>query len=181
MDTARALHLVRHMRPTVLVVLLMACASLACGGEKTATSTTALTAADVRALSPPGEAIYINPQRSIDRTAPVDQWRTRYPHSARVLDEWAATYPRAASRLAAWSVREPEKLEVLVLWSVTRPLESVSVFLVERPSWEELGAIARDEPEAVAAFLHWAHRSRGAAEELAMHHGGLAFVEPPRF
>jgi hypothetical protein len=166
------------MRPTILIVLVTAFASLACGAEKNATSTTALTGAEARALSPPGEAVYINPQRSIDQTAPVDQWRTRYPHSARVLDEWAATYPLGASRLAAWSAREPEKLEVLVLWSVTRPLDSVRVFLIERPSWEELGAIARDEPEAVAAFLHWAHRSRGAAEELAMHAGGLAFVEP---
>lgn len=169
------------MRPTILIVLVTACASLACTGHKNATSTTTLTAAEVHTLAPPPDAVYIAPQRSVDRTTPIEQWRARYPHSARVLDEWTATYPRSASRLIAWSAREPEKLEVLVLWSVSSPFDTIGVFLIERPSWEELGAIANDDPEGIAAFLHWARRSRSAAEELAIHPGGLAFVEPLRF
>ncbi len=169
------------MRSAILIVSLTACASLACGSQKNAPSSTTLTAAHVHAPEQPPDNVYIAPpQQSIERTATIDEWRPRYPHPAHILDEWAVTYPQTASRLVAWSGREPEKLEVLVFWSVTSRVDPISVFLLDRPGWEELGAIAHDDPKGIAAFLEWVRRSPGAAEELALHAGGLQFIVPLR-
>lgn len=166
------------MRPLLLVGLVIACALPGCAGEKAETGTTTLTAAEAQALLPPPEApVYLNPAAPIDHAAPIELWRQRYPQSARLLDEWATRYPRGSSRIVDWSRREPEMLEVLVLWSVTDPNDGIGAFLLRRQNWTELSTIARDEPEAVAAFLHWARRGRIAAEELAVHPGGLSFVE----
>jgi hypothetical protein len=162
------------MRPTTLLVI--ACAIFACAHERPATNTATLTNADATAITPPPAPLRIDPQPSIDRTIPVEEWRARYPQAAHGFDEWKGTYPDAASRFATWSVREPDHLEVLVLWSVTRPHEGIGPFLVEHPGWETLSALAREEPEAVSAFLHWVRACRGAAEELAVHPGGLAYV-----
>src|SRR5215475_3467851 len=114
------------MRNAIAVAL--ACAALGCAGERTgASSTTTLTGAEAAALTPPAQPARINPGPRIDREAPIEQWRARYPHAARALDEWAQEYPGAAARVAEWSARSPEQLEVLVMWSVTRPYDTVGV------------------------------------------------------
>jgi hypothetical protein len=151
-----------------------------CATDKSAVGTTTLTAATATPREWPertGEGVHIDVTPPVDRVAPVELWRERYPQSALVLDAWAVRYPRAAERLAAWSVREPEKLEVLVFWSVTNPNDDAGRFLMERTSWSDLQELAHDEPEGLGAFLHWARCGPTAADELAVHHGGLAYVE----
>jgi hypothetical protein len=109
----------------------------------------------------------------------LDEWRPRYPQAATVLDTWAAQHPSAAWRLAQWSARHREKLEVLVDWAVTHPHEGISAVLATHcaPGWPELNQIADEEPEGFDAFLEWVRLSPVAARELAMHEGGLRYVE----
>jgi hypothetical protein len=165
------------MRPWHFVAIAGASALAACAGQKKAASTAVLTAAEIRAAPPaPSSSTVLPREEPIDRKAPVERWRERYPSAARVLDEWAARYPEAAARLAAWSAEEPERLDVLVMWAVTSPHESLQTFLSSRSSWRTLSALEREHPRALAAFMHWVRQARPAAEELAVRPGGLAVV-----
>jgi hypothetical protein len=166
----------RHLNGIVVAAVLavVGCARQA-EPRSSASSSTVLTAAEVRAQTQPSQ-LTVPLQPHIDTDAPLELWRERYPQAARVLDEWVARYPDAAAPVMAWSVDEPDQLEVLVLWAVTSPHESLQTFLTSRTSWRTLAALQHGHPQALDAFTHWVRSARPAAEELALRPGGLAVV-----
>jgi hypothetical protein len=123
------------------------------------------------------QRLYASPPETIAWWAPLDQWRARWPQSARVLDAWRVLYPLAAAHLEGWADRNPEKMRALVVWAVAHRYDTIGSMLLTRAGWGELAALGAAAPEAFDAFLHWARASGPAAIELVEHAGGLAYVE----
>jgi hypothetical protein len=167
------------MRTATLLVAFVALAVPACAHEKAEdVSTARVTSATVnRPQARRGRETHMMAVRTEPKSwAPLEEWRSRYPAAAQNLDEWREAYPRAATRLSRWDAHHSEKLEVLIDWAITHRYEPLGSFFLTRssPGWDELSSIARDEHEGVEAFLQWARESSRAAEEMALHHRGLA-------
>jgi hypothetical protein len=161
------------MRSLFGLSMIATLAVAACGGQSQSPPSAPapkLTAAD---LAPP-PALQVTPSAPVEWWMPLGWWRERYPQAAVVLDQWRTKYPAAAARLAEWDQAHPDSLRVLVSWAVTNTYEELGSFLVSRPHWGDLSAIAHEYPEALGAFVHWTRISGRAAEELATHRGALA-------
>jgi hypothetical protein len=159
---------------TTLLAAVAALAPAACASSP-AVSTAHVTSAQV-ATAQAADLPLRAPRTEPKAWGPIEDWRTTYPMAARTLEAWRDEYPNAARRLVVWDERHTQDLEVLVDWAMTYPHERIGAFFLSRSGgrWDELSAIARDEPEATEAFLQWARHSGLAAENLAMHAGGLS-------
>jgi hypothetical protein len=101
--------------------------------------------------------------------APHETWSELFPDAAHALATWRREHADAAARIAVWAARHPQKLEVLVEWAETHRLEPLGALMLSHAgrAWNELDAIARDDPDGVEALLHWARWSGPAALALA--------------
>ena len=165
-----------HVLPNMRTTWLAAVAALALIGcaSSSRISTARVTSAQV-AAAPPAEGPLHASRTEPKSWGPIEEWRAAYPMAARTLDAWRDAYPNAARRLVMWDDQNTQDLEVLVDWAMTNPHDRIGAFFLTRsgPGWDELSAIARDEPEGVEAFLQWARHCRLAAENLSLHAGGL--------
>lgn len=107
-------------------------------------------------------------------TESTREWEARYPFPASELTRIAQRNRDASAALVEWERKDPEKSRALMGWVITHPYEEVSVFLINRPGWDEFNAMRAKYPGPIDDVLEWARHAPKAADELFTRATGFA-------